>query len=396
MSYIKDNFLLTNKTAEKLYFDYASKMPIFDYHCHLPEAMILANEPFADIYEIWLKGDHYKWRQMRTNGVDEEYITGGADEYEKFKAFARTVPYLICNPLYHWTHLELQRYFGIETPLTPATADAIWNEANAKIKAGGFTPRELIERSNVVGVCTTDDPADTLEYHKLIAADESFKCKVMPAFRPEKAMNIEMPTFIPWLDAMAKTAGREIDSYATLKEVLVERMNFFEEMGCHATDHSLAYVPCLRATEDELEAIFAKALNNEPLTVDEQDKYKTELFRFFAKEYAEKGWGCEIHIGPMRNNNTLMFNKIGADAGFDSIDSIETPYPICTFEDERLQKVSTLEIFENENGFYAGLLKGILNGRPVYLYTYGQNGNLTPGTTYEVNNRLIRHLHGEI
>ena len=313
------DFLLYNDTAKKLFHECAADMPIFDWHCHLSPKEIYENKQPADITELWLAGDHYKWRAMRSFGIDEKYITGDASSYEKFKAWAKAMPYCIGNPLYHWTHLELQRYFGIYEPLSEKTADKIWEEANAKIAAGGFTPRELIEKSNVNFVCTTDDAADTLEYHKLIKADKSFKCKVIPAFRPDKALSIDLWTYLPWLESLEKVSGQKIDTYKKLTDVLKERIAFFAEMGCRASDHGFLYVPYKRATEDELEAIFAKALNKEELSETEIDQYKTELFRTFAKEYARLGWGCEIHIGPMRNNNTKMFNAIGPDTGFDSI-----------------------------------------------------------------------------
>lgn len=317
--FMDKDFLLNNDTAKKLFHECAADMPIFDWHCHLSPKEIYENKQPADITELWLAGDHYKWRAMRSFGIDEKYITGDASSYEKFKAWAKAMPYCIGNPLYHWTHLELQRYFGIYEPLSEKTADKIWEEANAKIAAGGFTPRELIEASNVNFVCTTDDAADTLEYHKFIKEDKSFKCKVIPAFRPDKALSIDLYTYLPWLESLEKVSGEKIDSYKKLTEVLKTRIAFFAEMGCRASDHGFLYVPYKRATEDELEAIFKKAVNKETLSECEVDKYKTELFRFFAKEYARLGWGCEIHIGPMRNNNTKMFNSIGPDTGFDSI-----------------------------------------------------------------------------
>ena len=293
------DFLLNNDTAKKLFHESAADMPIFDWHCHLSPKEIYENKQPADITELWLAGDHYKWRAMRSFGIDEKYITGDASSYEKFKAWAKVMPYCIGNPLYHWTHLELQRYFGIYEPLSEKTADKIWEEANAKIAAGGFPPRELIEKSNVNFVCTTDDAADSLEYHKLLKEDKSFKCKVIPAFRPDKALGIELWTFLPWLASLEKISGEKIDTYKKMVEVLKTRIAFFAEMGCRASDHGFLYVPYNRATDDELEAIFAKALKGEKLSETELDKYRTELFRVFAKEYARLGWGCEIHIGPM-------------------------------------------------------------------------------------------------
>ncbi len=321
--FMDKDFLLNNDTAKELFHSYADKMPIFDWHCHLSPKEIYENKEPEDIAYLWLAGDHYKWRAMRGFGINEKYITGDASGYEKFKAWAKVMPYCIGNPLYHWTHLELQRYFGIYEPLSEKSADRIWEEANAKIKAGGFTPRELIENSNVTHLCTTDDSADTLEYHKLLAADPTFKCKVLPAFRPDKALNIDQPTFIPWLKALEDVSNTKINSYKEMVEVLKTRIDFFDEMGCRASDHAFTYVPFAPADENELEEIFSKAVKGEALTVLEADKYRTELFRFFAKEYARRGWGCEIHIGAMRNNNARMFEKLGPDTGFDSIDDRE-------------------------------------------------------------------------
>ena len=313
------DFLLNNQTAQALYHGAASAMPIFDWHCHIQPKEIYENEQPEDISALWLAADHYKWRAMRSYGIEEKYITGNASGYEKFKAWAEVLPYLIGNPLHHWAHLELQRYFNITEPLNKKTADDIWERANAKIAAGGFKPRELIEASNVACICTTDDSADSLEYHTLIAQDKSFKCRVIPAFRPDKALSIDLPGFLPWLASLEQRVEKGIKSYVALKAALLERINFFEMMGCRATDHAFAYIPYNRADEKELERIFAKALTGAVLTVDELDKYKTELMRFFAKEYASRGWGMEIHIGVIRNNNTAMFNKLGPDMGFDSI-----------------------------------------------------------------------------
>lgn len=316
--FMDKDFLLSTETAKKLYAACENE-PIFDWHCHLSPKEIYENKEPDDIAYLWLAGDHYKWRAERSCGVSEKYITGDATPYEKFKAWAEVMPNLIGNPLYHWTHLELQRYFGIFEPLSPATCDKIWNEANLKIKAGGFRPREIIEKSNVKFVCTTDDAADTLEYHKLIAADESFKCRVLPAFRPDKALAIEADAYLPWLASLENVCGKKIASFTELKAAMLSRINFFAEMGCRAADHGITAVPYARADEAALNAIFTKRLNGEALTETEAEAYKTELLLFLANEYAERGWGMEIHIGPMRNNNTPMFRKLGPDAGYDSI-----------------------------------------------------------------------------
>ena len=326
------DFLLSTETAKKL-FEAADSEPIFDWHCHLPPKDIYENKTPRDIAELWLAGDHYKWRGMRGVGIDEEYITGSKSPYEKFKAWASAMPEFIGNPLYHWTHLELQRYFGIYETLNEKTADAIWEKANGMIAAGGFTPRELIEKSNVYCVCTTDDPADTLEYHKLLAEDTSFNCKVLPAFRPDKALAIEAPSYLPWLDTLKKVSGKEISTYKELKEVLLERIELFEKMGCRAKDHAFTPVPYVRMDDEEIEKVFSKAVNGEEISAYEAEGYKTELFRFLAKEYYKKGWGMEIHIGPMRNNNTKMFRKLGPDAGYDSIADNEVAYKLSRLLD---------------------------------------------------------------
>lgn len=324
-SFMGEDFLLSTETAEEIFNYGAKNTPIFDWHCHLSPKEIYENKTPRDITELWLGGDHYKWRAMRSCGIGEEYITGDASPYEKFLKYAETLSFCIGNPLYHWTHLELQRYFDIYEPLTHKSAPSIWKKCNEKIQNGGFTPRELIEKSNVVCVCTTDDAADTLEYHALLAKDESFKCKVLPAFRPDKALLIGTPDFISWIKRMETAAEMKIDSFAALKEALKKRIEFFDKMGCRAADHSLSYCPYKEATDEELEDIFSKALAGENFNADELDKYRTALLRFFGEEYSRKGWVMELHLGAMRNNNTKMFERLGADTGFDSVND----YPIA-------------------------------------------------------------------
>lgn len=330
--FMDEDFLLETETAKKL-FKIASKEPIFDYHCHLSPKEIYENKQFDNIAEIWLGGDHYKWRAMRSYGIDEKYITGDSTWYEKFEAYAETLEYCIGNPLYHWTHLELQRFFGIDTPLSKKTAKEIWDKANAKIKAEGFTPRELIKNSNVIALCTTDDPADSLEYHKLLAEDKSFDVKVIPAFRPDKALNIEANGFAAYIKRLADAAGKEINSFDDLKTVLSERIEFFASMGCVASDHAFVYVPYREATESEVEAIFKKALSGIALDTCEIEKYKTALMTHLSAEYVKHNIAMELHIGAMRNNNTKMFKKLGPDTGFDSVDDKEIAEPLSRFLD---------------------------------------------------------------
>lgn len=328
-----DNFLLTTETAKEI-FNYGAKdTPIFDWHCHLSPKEIYENRRPADIAELWLGGDHYKWRAMRSCAVDEKYITGDASGYEKFRKWAEVLPYAIGNPLYHWTHLELQRYFGIYEPLSPASADRIWENCNEQIEKGGFTPRELIEKSNVACVCTTDDAADTLEYHKLLAEDKTFKCKVLPAFRPDKSFLIDSDVFVPWIESMEKASEMKIGSFKDLLIALTKRIEFFDSMGCRASDHALAYCPFEPAGDEEIEEIFKKAMNGDTFTVRELDQYRTALLQFFGRQYAKRGWVMELHLGAMRNNNTRMFNKLGADTGFDSIDDHEIAHGLSRYLD---------------------------------------------------------------
>ena len=266
-------------------------------------------------------------------GISEKYITGDSSSHEKFQAWAKAMPYLIGNPLYHWTHLELQRYFDIDEPLSAASCEHIWEETNRKIQSGGFTPRALIEKSHVACVATTDDPADSLAYHQLLAKEADFSCKVIPAFRPDKALGIDLPAFLPWLQAMEQRAGQKIADFDTLCEVLKERIAFFDSLGCRASDQALSYIPCVRMDKDKLNLIFKKAIHGETLTAGEIDGYKTELLRVLAKEYDKHGWAMEIHIGAMRNNNTKMFRLLGPDTGYDSIDDAPVAVGLSRFLD---------------------------------------------------------------
>ncbi len=332
------NFLLESEPAREIY-SAAEEMPIFDWHCHLSPKEIYENEQPVDIAQLWLGGDHYKWRAMRSCGVNEKYITGDAPGSEKFAAFAACMPYLIGNPMYHWCHLELRRYFGINDILCPDTAASIFERANALIAQGGFTPRELITKSNVTHLCTTDDPADSLEYHEKIR-DSGFDCKVLPAFRPDKALAIDQPSFLPWLSHMDKTCGEQITSFAGLCRALASRLDAFEEIGCRASDHAFSYIPCEEASVSELESIFYEARTGGSITRVQIDKYKTALLRFLAEEYAHRGWGMELHIGPIRNNNSRIFKAVGPDAGCDSIDDRMIAAKLSAFLDSLDKKGS--------------------------------------------------------
>lgn len=318
-NFMDDNFLLMNETAEKLYHEYAKDMPIFDYHCHLNPAEIAENKSYRNITEIWLGGDHYKWRAMRSNGVTEDYITGDRPDKEKFMKWAETIVNCIGNPLYHWTHLELRRFFGIDTLLSPSTAEEIWEKTNAMLATNEFTARELIRRSNVRALCTTDDPVDKLEHHIVLKEDDSFDVKVLPTFRPDKSFNIEKDGFTQWIAKLGEVTGREITTFAALLEALGERISFFHEVGCRVSDHALDPVMYASGSIEEADIIFKKGLAGEAITLEELKVYKGQVMLFLGREYARLGWVMQIHMGTIRNNSTRMFRELGPDTGFDSI-----------------------------------------------------------------------------
>ena len=309
MSFINDNFMLKTETARKLYAA-VKDLPIIDYHCHLSPKMIAEDYKFRNAFDLFLGGDHYKWRQMRTNGVDEEYITGGADEYEKFKAFAKTVPYLIGNPLYHWTHLELKRYFDIDETLNEESCERIWNRVNECLAKDEYSAQNLIKRSNVAIICTTDDPIDTLEYHEQL---KDFETKILPTFRPDKAVEIGKETFVPYIEQTG------VKSYSELVDWMRARIQFFHDHGCRLSDHALEYVPF---GIGDAEAAFNKRMAGGTLTNEEIDAFKTAMLTVCAEEYTRLGWAMQLHIGALRNNNRRMYEKLGADVGFDSINDL--------------------------------------------------------------------------
>ena len=317
--FMDKDFLLSTETAKKLYHNYAEVMPILDYHCHLNPQEIAEDKHFENITEVWLGGDHYKWRQMRSNGVEEYYITGDAPAREKFQKWAETLEKLIGNPLYHWSHLELQRYFGYTGHLCADTAEEVWNLCNEKLAQPDMSARELIKRSGVTLVCTTDDPVDSLEWHEKIKADETFDVQVLPAWRPDKAANIEKPTFLDYVAKLSEVSGVSIKSFADLKKAIVNRMEYFNERGCSVSDHGLDYVMYAPASDEEIEEIFAKRLAGGELSACETAKYKTAFMIFVGKEYHRLNWVMQLHYGCKRDNNGLMFKKLGPDTGFDCI-----------------------------------------------------------------------------
>lgn len=318
-AFLDEDFLLNSGTARKLYHDFAKEMPIIDYHNHLPPAEIASDIIFENITQVWLYGDHYKWRAMRANGIDERYCTGAASDLEKFEQWAATVPYTLRNPLYHWTHLELQRYFGIKDILSPATAKKIWNECNEKLKSPEYSVRNLLSRINVKTVCTTDDPLDSLEHHQKIAAD-GFAVKVLPAFRPDKAMNADnvdaLNEYINRLEQVADVTINDINSYLS---ALRKRHDYFAANGCSVSDHGLERIFAEDYTDEEIALIFTKIRSGQILSSLEVLKFKSAMLFHFALWDHEKGWVQQYHLGALRNNNLRMLQQLGPDTGWDSI-----------------------------------------------------------------------------
>ncbi|MBR6719414.1 MAG: glucuronate isomerase [Clostridia bacterium] len=310
MSFINDDFMLKNKTGKRLFEEYAKDLPIIDYHCHLVPKMIAENYKFKSTYDLFLGGDHYKWRQMRSNGVPEEDITGSTPDYEKWLQWARTMPLLIGNPLYHWTHLELKRYFDIDKPFTEETAKEIWDKCNKLLARDDFSAQELIKKSNVEVICTTDDPVDSLEYHQQL---KGFSTKILPTFRPDKIVEINKETFLPYLE----TAN--VKTFEDVLHFLTERIEFFHSVGCRLSDHALEYVPF---GIGDAKAVFEKKVNGGVVTYEEENIYKTAVLKHCASEYVKRDWTMQLHIGALRNNNRKMYEKLGPDTGFDSINDL--------------------------------------------------------------------------
>ena len=320
--FIHEDFMLTNSYARELYHESAEKMPIIDYHCHLVPKMIAEDHRFRDLTEVWLGGDHYKWRAMRGNGVPEEFITGNRSSYEKFEKWAETVPYTMRNPLYHWTHLELARVFGIYDILNPSTARAIYDECTEKLQSPEYSGQSLMKKFNVKVVCTTDDPADSLEYHKQIA-EHPFGVKVLPAWRPDKAMVIEKPQqYREYIEKLGAAAGMEILSYEDLLTALRKRHDFFHSMGCRLSDHGLETFYAEDFTPEEIDRIFKDTLKGKMPSHEEVLKFRSAILLDFARLDWEKGWAQQFHVGAIRDNNTRMFDILGPDTGYDAIHDV--------------------------------------------------------------------------
>lgn len=339
--FLTEDFLLDTEFSRRLYHDYAKDQPIFDYHCHLPPEHIAKNTRFKNLYDIWLKGDHYKWRAMRTNGVAERFCTGDATDWEKFSAWAETVPHTIGNPLYHWTHLELRRPFGItDKLLSPSTAEDIWQRCNSLLEQESFSARGIMQQMNVKMAGTTDDPIDSLEHHRAIALDTSFSIKVLPSWRPDKAFNIEAQGFNDYLSSLGQVADTQITHFSSLCDALKKRMDHFAAHGCKVSDHALDVVVYGEADESTLDAILSRRLKGTLPTKEEIAQFRTAVLLFLASEYQRREWVQQYHIGALRNNNTRMFQTLGPDVGFDSINDQPVAEPLSRLLDAQAKNNS--------------------------------------------------------
>lgn len=369
MIFMNEDFLLKTETAKKLYHNYAAKMPIIDYHCHINPQEIYEDRKFDNITQIWLGGDHYKWRLIRSNGVDEEKITGKADARVKFQQFAEMLPRAIGNPMYHWTHLELKKYFDYNGVLNADTAEDVWNLCNEKLKSDDMSVRKIIEKSGVKMIGTTDDPIDSLEWHKKLLEDETFDVVVAPSYRPDKAVNIEKDGFIEYINKLAEVSGIGIKTVEDVKKALSARLDFFCELGCRATDHGLDYVVYSHATDDEVEEIFAKAMAGENVCIEDADKYKTAIMLHLGREYAKHGIVMQLHYGAQRNTNTKMFEKLGPDTGFDCISTKSCGEAITGFlnalqKDNALPKTILYSLNPQDNEML-GTILGCFQGAEI-------------------------------
>lgn len=356
-TFMDKDFLLYNETAKTLFYNYANKCAIFDYHCHLNPKEIAENKKFKNITEIWLYGDHYKWRMMRANGIDEKFITGKSSDYEKFIAWVKTLPNLIGNPLYHWSHLELQRYFDIYEIINEENANIIWKKANEKLD--NMTIKDILKKFNVHTIGTTDDPTDNLEYHKLINEGKAqigkIDTKVIPSFRPDKAINIEMNDFNDYIKKLENVCKVNIKDIKSLVEALYKRIDYFKSLGCVSSDCSLSIVPFNLDNEKRIDNIFKKAMNKELLSNEEIEKYKTYILIKLIKKYRESNLVMQIHISAMRNNNEAMFKKLGADTGYDSVG-----------DSNIIEKLSLLLTTANNEGGLPKIIFYSLNNKDYY------------------------------
>ncbi|MBD3392052.1 MAG: glucuronate isomerase [Chitinivibrionales bacterium] len=375
---ITDEFLLQSKTASRLYHEHAENLPIIDYHCHLPTAQIAHDDRFENMTRIWLNGDHYKWRLMRANGIEERFCTGSADDWDKFDAWARTVPAIIGNPLYHWTHMELKRPFGIaDRLLGPDTARSIWEACNAKLAGPRFSARGIMRQFNVRLVCTTDDPVDSLEHHKALAQDASFPIRVLPTFRPDKALAVDSPdVFNAWVASLANAADMEIGSFRDFLTAIRKRHDYFHANGCRLSDHGLETAHGAEFSEREVAAIFDQARSGPRVGPREAEVFKSAMMYEFGVMNHEKGWVQQLHLGALRNNNARQYRELGPDTGFDSIGDFEIARPLAHMLDRldkenRLAKTIIYNLNPRDNALIASMIGNFQDGSVAGKMQFG-------------------------
>jgi len=383
--FMDEDFLLSTETAKKLYHDYAAKMPIIDYHCHINPQEIAEDRQFENITQVWLAGDHYKWRQMRTNGVYEYFITGAASDREKFQKWAETLERAIGNPLYHWSHLELRTYFGYKGDLNAETAEEVWNLCNEKLQSTDLSVRKIIEKSKVSMIGTTDDPIDNLFWHEKILKDSNFQVKVLPTWRPDKAMCIKDAGFADYIDKLTAATGISITSFSDYKKALRNRLDFFEKHGCCNSDHGLVYIPYHPTDEQTINKILKKGLRGENISLEEEEQFKTESMLFLGEEYAKRNWVMQLHFGAARNNNAKSFKKMGPDTGFDSIYNNVPIEQLTGFMDaldsvEKLPKTVLYSLNPNDNAAI-GTLIGCFQGSAI-------RGKIQQGSAWWFNDHI--------
>jgi len=373
--FLDENFLLQTETAQRLYHEYAKDLPIIDYHCHLPPDQIAADLNFNNLTHAWLYGDHYKWRAMRTNGIDESYITGGKSDFEKFEQWAATVPYTLRNPLYHWTHLELQRYFDVNDLLSPSTAKNIYDDCSAKLQSPEYSVQSLIKKMKVETICTTDDPLDNLEYHQQLTQNDVVK--VLPAFRPDKAMNADdtaaLNDYINKLEQVANVSIGDFDSYL---QALKSRHDYFAANGCSVSDHGLEQIYAEDFTDEDIRTIFGKIRAGGVLIPGEILKFKSAMLFHFAVWDHEKGWVQQFHLGALRNNNTRLLTKLGPDTGFDSIGDFSQARALSTFlnkldTEDRLAKTIIYNLNPADNELMATMIGNFNDGSVAGKVQFG-------------------------
>lgn len=374
--FLDENFLLKTKTAQTLYHEYAQQMPLIDYHCHLSPQQIAENMQFRNLTDAWLSGDHYKWRAMRTNGVDESYCTGNKTDEEKFMKWAETVPYTMRNPLYHWTHLELQRYFGVKEILNPSSAKGIYEQCSSMLQESTYSTQGLIQKMNVRVICTTDDPIDNLEWHQKIK-DSNFSVKVFPAFRPDKAMEVNnTSSFALYVKKVEEVTNTSISNLSDYLVALKNRHDFFATMGCNVSDHGLEEIYAEEYTEKEVELIFIKALAGNDLSWIEQRKFKSAMLVHFAVWDWEKGWIQQYHLGALRNNNARMLQQLGPDTGWDSIGDFSQAAALARFlnkldSKDQLTKTIIYNLNPADNELMATMIGNFNDGSVAGKVQYG-------------------------